>query len=156
MNALGGLCVTAAGTESFDDLDIADNVLPRVEFLREPFRNKLKDGILLRFVDDNEAGWHADVSYKKGMIGCEFRKSGGLFKIVKVREWLETYLLNARRQSAFERDGADSLGSCLFVLMANKSLHSVDASYTHFYNLCPLVIPPTMPLSGVQSPLTSA
>ena len=56
MNALGGLCVTAAGTESFDDLDIAESVLPRVEFLREPFRNKLKDGILLRFVDDNEAG----------------------------------------------------------------------------------------------------
>ncbi len=74
MNALGGLCVTAAGTESLDDLDIAESVLPRVEFLRELFLNILKDGILLRFVDDNEAGWHADVSYKKGMIGCEVGK----------------------------------------------------------------------------------
>lgn len=51
-----GVCV---GTESFDDLDVVENVLPRVEDLRDPFLNKLNGMLLFRFVG---AGWHNDVS----------------------------------------------------------------------------------------------
>lgn len=71
-----GLCVTEVGIERFDDLDMVENVLSRVEVLRDPFLNKL-NGILLcwekRFVEGMEAGWHDDVSYRKGMIGCWYR-----------------------------------------------------------------------------------
>lgn len=60
-----GLCVTEVGIERFDDLDMVENVLSRVEVLRDPFLNKL-NGILLcwekRFVEGIEAGWHDDVS----------------------------------------------------------------------------------------------
>ena len=51
-----GVCV---GMESFDDLDMVENVLPRVEDLRDPFLNKLNGMLLFRFVG---AGWHNDVS----------------------------------------------------------------------------------------------
>ena len=53
-----GLVVTGAESESFDDLDIIENDLPSVEFLRELFLNILK-GILfceMRLVFGNEAG----------------------------------------------------------------------------------------------------
>lgn len=65
--AASGLCVTEVGIDFFDDTDIVEKVLSRVEFLREFFLKKLRDGIL-RFVDDMEVGEHIDVSYKKGMI----------------------------------------------------------------------------------------
>lgn len=42
-----GVCV---GMESFDDLDTVENVLPRVEDLRDPFLNKLNGMLLFRFV----------------------------------------------------------------------------------------------------------
>ena len=49
------LGVTDVGTESFDDLDMIENLLSKVGVLREPFRKKFKDGMLLfcekRFVD---------------------------------------------------------------------------------------------------------
>ena len=51
-----GVCV---GMESFDDLDMLENVLPRVEVLPEPFLNKLNAMLLCRFV---EGEWHNDVS----------------------------------------------------------------------------------------------
>lgn len=58
--AASGLCVTEAGTEFFDDFDMIESVLSRVESLREPFLNILKEGMLLccekRFVDDTGAG----------------------------------------------------------------------------------------------------
>ena len=44
--ASGLLGITDAGTESFDDFDMIENFLSKVEVLREPFRNKLKDGML--------------------------------------------------------------------------------------------------------------
>lgn len=54
----GFLGVTEAGPESLDDLDMIENFLSNVELLREPFRNKLKDGMVLlceeRFVDGEE------------------------------------------------------------------------------------------------------
>ena len=53
--ASGFLGVTIAGAESFDDLDMIENFLSKPELLREPFRNRLKDGMVLlceeRFVD---------------------------------------------------------------------------------------------------------
>lgn len=78
--AASGLCVTEEGIEFFDDFDMVESVLSRVEGLRDPFLNKLlKDGILLccetRFVEEMEAGWHDDVSYRKGMIGCWYQRS---------------------------------------------------------------------------------
>lgn len=42
--------VTGVGIEFFeffDDVDMVENVLSRVEVLREPFLNKLENGILL-------------------------------------------------------------------------------------------------------------
>ena len=45
--ASGFLGVTGAGTESLDDLDMIENFLSKPELLREPFRNRLKDGMLL-------------------------------------------------------------------------------------------------------------
>lgn len=66
MVAANGVCVTIVGTDSFDDFEMVESVLLGVESLREPFLKKLKDGILLccekRCVDDNDAGWHDDVS----------------------------------------------------------------------------------------------
>ena len=58
--ASGLLGVTDVGTESFDDFDMIENFLSKVEVLREPFRNRLKDGMLLlcekRFVDGEDPG----------------------------------------------------------------------------------------------------
>ena len=58
--ASGLLGVTDVGIESFDDLDMIENFLSKVEVLREPFRNILKDGMLpfceKRFVDDGDPG----------------------------------------------------------------------------------------------------
>lgn len=58
-----GLVVVGSGVgvgmESFDDLDMVENVLPRVEDLRDPFLNKLNGMLLFRFVG---VGWHNDVS----------------------------------------------------------------------------------------------
>ena len=58
--ASGLLGVTDVGTDSFDDFDMIENFLSKVEVLREPFRNRLKDGMLLlcekRFVDGVEVG----------------------------------------------------------------------------------------------------
>ena len=57
--ASGSLGVNDVGTESFDDLDMIENFLSKVELLREPFRNILKDGMLLlceeRFVDGEDS-----------------------------------------------------------------------------------------------------
>ena len=44
--ASGLLGTTDVGTESFDDFDMIENFLSKVEVLRLPFRNKLKDGML--------------------------------------------------------------------------------------------------------------
>ena len=81
--AANGFCVPEVGTEffeDFDDIDMVDNVLARFEFLREPFLKKFK-GILLCcdecLIDDMSPGWHNDVSYKKGMIGCWCQEFGG-------------------------------------------------------------------------------
>ena len=58
--ATGLLGSNDAGTEAFDDFDMIENFLSKVEVLREPFRNRLKDGMLLlceeRFVDGEEVG----------------------------------------------------------------------------------------------------
>ena len=58
--ASGLLGATDVGTESFDDFDMMENFLSKVEVLREPFRNRLKDGMLLlcekRFVDGEDPG----------------------------------------------------------------------------------------------------
>ena len=64
-----GLCVTELGIDFFDDSDIVEKVLSRVELLREFFEFFLKklNGIL-RVEDDREVGGHIEVSYKKGMV----------------------------------------------------------------------------------------
>lgn len=58
--AASGLCVTDAGIEFLDDLDIVEGVLSRVEGLREPFRNNEPNGMLLccekLFVEEMEVG----------------------------------------------------------------------------------------------------
>ena len=58
--ASGLLGVTDVGTESFGGFDMIENFLSKVEVLREPFRNKLKDGMLLfcekRLVDVEDRG----------------------------------------------------------------------------------------------------
>ena len=55
-----GFCVTGEGMDFFGDIDMVERVLLSVEFLREPFLKKFKEGILLfcedRFDDVTEAG----------------------------------------------------------------------------------------------------
>ena len=45
--AANGLCVTVAGMEFLDDLDMIDRVRSRVEVLREPFLLNKLNGMLL-------------------------------------------------------------------------------------------------------------
>ena len=73
--AASGLGVTELNAEeSWDDLDMIEDVLPRNEFLLEPFLNKLKGMLLLlveeRLVDGDEPRWQEDVSYRKGMVSA--------------------------------------------------------------------------------------
>ena len=59
LDAANGFCVTVVGTESFDDLDMMENLLSRVGVLREPLPNRLNGIFLLceeRFVDDIVVG----------------------------------------------------------------------------------------------------
>ena len=67
--------------EFLDDIDMVDSVLSRLEFLRDPFLKMLKDGMLMcceeRCEDDMEAGWHDEVSYRKGMILGGHKVLGG-------------------------------------------------------------------------------
>lgn len=96
-----GLCVTEVGIDFFDDIDMVESVLSRVEFLREFFPKKLRECILLccekRFVEDIVAGWHG-VSYRKGMIGCWYREIGTRGRrdqVLRFRMWLGLYLLRS-------------------------------------------------------------
>ena len=116
MVAANGFCVTDVGTEffeDFDDIDMVDNVLARFEFLRAPLLKKFK-GILLWcdecLVDDMSPGWHIEVSYKKGMIGCWCQEFSGQKANAKV---LEMALLFAQKLEGRRRlrGGADSIGA---------------------------------------------
>lgn len=128
--------------EFFDDIDIVDSVLSRLEFLRDPFLKKFKDGMLMcceeRFVDDiddMEPGWHDEVSYRKGMIGCFTGNSGqraGGHNVLRV-EGFGSCSLFAQKQAAFEK-GRSSF--CLLVqwclrrflcLDGKQKCHGVDA-----------------------------
>lgn len=129
------------GTEFLDDLDMTENVLPRVEFLREFLLNKLK-GMLLcwekRFVDDSvvdEVGWHDVVSYRKGMIGW-MTKAGVLFWFRKWRGFRVEYWLRSNvAVCVCKLKGNEQvmvlvsvlIDVCLSVCLDGKQRHSVGA-----------------------------